>query len=81
MGPRTPGTGRGPEGRLGTGWTHGRSPQRGCPTAHSAHTPHMPPMHTSQAGNMCTPHPWLDPGRVPCPLCSQGEALEMKPCP
>lgn len=29
MGPRTRGTGRGPEGQLGTGWTHRQSPRRG----------------------------------------------------
>ena len=67
MGPRNPGMGRGPEGRLGTNWTHGRSPQRGCPTAHSMHTPHTPPMHTSQAGNLYTSPlagPWE--GLLPC---------------
>lgn len=73
-----------PRHRQGTRGTAGNrldsqaiSPER-MTTARSAHTPHVPPKCTSQAGNACVPHPWLDPGRVSCPLCSQGEALEMK---
>lgn len=80
MGPRTRSTGRGPEGRLGTGWTHGRSPRRGCPAAHSAHTPRLPPVHTPQAGGVCA-SPLAGPWRGSCPLCPQEEALEMKPRP
>lgn len=72
MGPRTRGTGRGPEGAAGNR-LDSRSPE-GMPAAHSAHTPQLPPVHTPQAGGRCAPHPWLDPGGL-LPALSPGRGL------